>query len=122
MRVGETVIESGGIVIPLGKKEMMRRIGAAGLILRVRVEKWHVGQFDMARTNLEDSGMPPRKRARDIIINEGEAVPSKMGKQAPPKGGKGKGKAPVAKRPEDNSCSDGESAQSQPLFLEPEDD
>uniref|UniRef100_M1DCF9 Putative plant transposon protein domain-containing protein n=1 Tax=Solanum tuberosum TaxID=4113 RepID=M1DCF9_SOLTU len=40
----------------------------------------------MARTNLNKGGMPPRKRARCILINEGVAVSTKKGKKAPLKG------------------------------------
>jgi len=39
-------------------------------------------------------------------------LPPKKGKKTPPKGGKGKGKAPVAKRQEHNSGSDGDSVNS----------
>ncbi|KAG5571456.1 hypothetical protein H5410_061222 [Solanum commersonii] len=45
---------------------------------------------DMARTNLDDSGMPPRKRARGIVINEEAAASTAMRKKLPLKRGKGK--------------------------------
>uniref|UniRef100_M1DMX3 Uncharacterized protein n=1 Tax=Solanum tuberosum TaxID=4113 RepID=M1DMX3_SOLTU len=43
-------------------------------------------------------------------------------KKAPPKGGRGKGKVPVAERPEHNSGSDGEPFDSQVSLSEPKDD
>uniref|UniRef100_M1DHB1 Uncharacterized protein n=1 Tax=Solanum tuberosum TaxID=4113 RepID=M1DHB1_SOLTU len=56
------------------------------------------------------------------MINEGVVAPSKEGKQAPRKRGKGKGKAPIVERPEHNFGSDGEFAHSHASFSEPEDD
>ena len=39
----------------------------------------------MARTNLNDSGMPPLKRARGIVINEEVVASGANGKNLPPK-------------------------------------
>lgn len=44
----------------------------------------------MARKNLDDICIQPSKRARGYTINEGVTAPSKIGTQAPKKGGKGK--------------------------------
>uniref|UniRef100_M1DYR1 Putative plant transposon protein domain-containing protein n=1 Tax=Solanum tuberosum TaxID=4113 RepID=M1DYR1_SOLTU len=48
----------------------------------------------MAMNNLDESGMSTQKRTRGIEINEGSTATSKKGKQAPPKGSKGKAKRP----------------------------
>lgn len=53
---------------------------------------------DMARTNMVKSSMPPRKWEWRLLINEGFVASDKKGKEAPPKGGKGKGKAPRGER------------------------
>uniref|UniRef100_M1DXA2 Uncharacterized protein n=1 Tax=Solanum tuberosum TaxID=4113 RepID=M1DXA2_SOLTU len=61
---------------------------------------------NMAWTNLDESGMTPLKRARGIVINE-------VAHASTTKGGKGKGKAPVAARLKHNSGSDRDSFNSQ---------
>ncbi|KAG5571353.1 hypothetical protein H5410_061119 [Solanum commersonii] len=48
---------------------------------------------DMVRTNID---MPPQKRVRGIIINEGGSNPPKKGRQEPPPDDKGKGKRPMS--------------------------
>uniref|UniRef100_M1D9U2 Integrase core domain containing protein n=1 Tax=Solanum tuberosum TaxID=4113 RepID=M1D9U2_SOLTU len=75
----------------------------------------------LVRTNLDESGMPP-KRARGIVINEEAVASTTKSKKVPPKVGKGKGKAPVDERLEYNSGSDGESFDSQASFSELDDD
>uniref|UniRef100_M1DT61 Uncharacterized protein n=1 Tax=Solanum tuberosum TaxID=4113 RepID=M1DT61_SOLTU len=80
------------------------------------------GLVKFGEINWDESGMPPRKRARGIVINEGANASNKKGKKPPLNGGKDKGKAPVAEIPEHNSGSDGESFESQDAFSEPEDD
>jgi len=64
----------------------------------------------------------PAKEHGGIAISEGEAASTKQGKKVPPKGGKGKGKAPVAERPEHNSGIDGKPFDSQASLSELEDD
>uniref|UniRef100_M1DAV9 Uncharacterized protein n=1 Tax=Solanum tuberosum TaxID=4113 RepID=M1DAV9_SOLTU len=76
----------------------------------------------MARTNFNDSGMPPQKRAWGIVINEEVDASNAKGKKLRLKGGKGKGKVPIAETSEYNSGSEGESCDSQASFSEPEDD
>ncbi|KAG5614834.1 hypothetical protein H5410_014658 [Solanum commersonii] len=63
-------------------------------------EKPKFAEAYMVRTNLE---MPPHKRARGIVINEGGTNRPKKGRTEPQTGGKGKGKRPVSDVPEHNS-------------------
>uniref|UniRef100_M1E0W0 Integrase core domain containing protein n=1 Tax=Solanum tuberosum TaxID=4113 RepID=M1E0W0_SOLTU len=49
----------------------------------------------MVNTNIV---MPPRKRARDITINERGSNPPKKRRQEPPPGNKGKAKRPIFDR------------------------
>ncbi len=65
--------------------------------------------------------MPPCQWAWVLLINEGFFSSNKKGKDAPPKGGNGKGKAPRGERSEHNSDSDGESFDSQGGLFESED-
>lgn len=73
----------------------------------------------MGRTNWNDSGMLPHKRAWGIVINEQGIAPSEKEKQTHLKGGKGKGKAPIKERPEHNSGSDVEFSHSKSSLSEP---
>nr|ABI34337.1 hypothetical protein SDM1_41t00022 [Solanum demissum] len=78
-RGGEIVTENGVIIMLLRRKERVIRTGATGLIREMGLKT------GMARINLNDSGMPPQKRARRADLHsKARHDPSRIPKPTPP--------------------------------------